>query len=112
MADTSLNAELARLRRQGVTLPRHPGRAVQHLRDGYQANLEVSSAVRANLDNASVRLGRPLNADDFNSPEIRQILSHNQAMSRAMGASRGLSKRASVVRESRTARQERLEPKL
>lgn len=113
MADTSLNAELSRLRSQGLVLPRHTGRAVQHLRDGYQANLEVSSAVRANLDNASMRLGRPLNSDDFNSPEVQKILGHNQAMIRAMGASRGLSSRANgMQRESRTARQERLYPKL
>jgi hypothetical protein len=111
MADTSLNAELARLRAQGVTLPRHPGRAATHLRDGYQANLEVTSAVSRNLGNASLKLGRTLTADDWTDPEVQKILRHNDAMRNAMGSSRGLSARG-MARESRVSRMERLYPNM
>src|SRR3954471_4320548 len=99
MADTSLNAELARLRAQGVTLPRHPGRAADHLRDGYKANLEVTSAVSRNIGNASLKLGRTLTADDWTDPEVQKILRHNDAMRNAMGSSRGLGARG-MARES------------
>lgn len=113
MSDTSLNAELARLRAQGVTLPNHPGRAVQSLRDGYGIDREVRSAAASDLNGLSLKLGRPITAENYNDPEVQKILNHNSAMRNAMGASRGLTARANgMQRESRVARQERLYPKL
>jgi hypothetical protein len=111
MPDQSLNAELARIRAQGVVLPRHPGRALDSLRDGYTVDREVRSAAARDLDGLSLKLGRPITAENYNDPEVQRIMSHNRAMSNAMGASRKLSSRADGV-GSRIARQERLYPKL
>lgn len=113
MTDTSLNAELARLKAQGVGLPRHPGRAATSMREGYAADREIRSAAARDLDGLSLKLGRPITAENYESPEVQQILKHNTAMRNAMGASRGLSSRANgMARESRVQRQERLYPKL
>lgn len=112
MADTSLNAELARLRGQGVTLPRHPGRAAEYLREGFTADREIRSAASRDLDGLSLKLGRPVTADNYDSPEVQKILGHNAAMRNAMGASRGLSARGNMQRESRVSRLERLYPNM
>ena len=113
MADTSLNAELRRLREQGLGLPRHPGRAADSLRDIYATDRELRTAATRELNGLSAKLGRPITAENYDSPEVQKILSHNAAMARAMGASRGLSGRANgMQRESRAARQDRLYPKL
>jgi hypothetical protein len=93
MADTSLNAELARLRAQGVGLPRHPGRAADALRDGYQTDRNYRQAATRDLHGLSARLGRPITADNYDSPEVQKIISHNTAMSRAMGEGRSLGRR-------------------
>src|SRR4051812_47684159 len=113
MADTSLNAELARLRAQGLGLPRHAGRAAQSMREGYAANRDMRTAATRDLHGLSLKLGRPITADNYDSPEVQKILGHNQAMMNAMGQSRGLSSRAGLgSRESRAQRHDRLYPKL
>jgi hypothetical protein len=110
--DTSLNDELARLRKQGVTLPYHPDRAADALRDGYQFDREIRSAAASELKGVSLKLGRTVTDSNYDSPEVQKILNHNTAMRNAMGSSRGLSVRNGMARESRVARQERLYPKL
>lgn len=112
MADTSLNAELARLRRQGVALPRNPQRAADSLRDGYYVDREIRSAAARDLNGLSLKLGRPVTADNYDSPEVQKILGHNAAMRNAMGGSRGLSARGNMQRESRVSRMERLYPNM
>lgn len=110
--DTSLNAELARLRSQGLTLPRHPGRAVETLRDTYSADREIRSAAASDLTGLSLKLGKPITSENYDSPEVQKIVSHNNAMRNAMGDSRGLSRRSNMQRESSMQRQARLYPKL
>jgi hypothetical protein len=97
MADTSLNAELARLRNNGLVLPRSNARAAQMLRDGYGVDREIRSATTRDLDGLSLKLGRPITSDNYDSPEVQKILNHNSAMRNAMGSSRRLSRTASTM---------------
>jgi hypothetical protein len=97
MADTSLNAELARLRSNGLVLPRSNARAAQTLRDGYGVDREIRSAAARDLDGLSLKLGRPITSDNYDSPEVQKILNHNKAMRNAMGSSRRLSRTASTM---------------
>jgi hypothetical protein len=97
MADTSLNAELARLRANGLVLPRSNARAAQTLRDGYGVDREIRSAAARDLDGLSLKLGRPITSDNYDSPEVQKILNHNKAMRNAMGSSRRLSRTASTM---------------
>jgi hypothetical protein len=97
MADTSLNAELARLRNNGLVLPRSNARAAQMLRDGYGVDREIRSAAARDLDGLSLKLGRPITSDNYDSPEVQKILNHNSAMRNAMGSSRRLSRTASTM---------------
>ena len=79
------------------------------MHDTYR-NLQATAS--ADLDRGSVKLGRTINADNYDSPEVQRILSHNTAMSRAMGQSRDLGARSRRQVESSQQRQSRLYPKL
>jgi hypothetical protein len=46
----------------------------------------------ADLDRASMKLGRTINGDNYDSPEVQKILQENQAMARAMGNKRATSR--------------------
>jgi hypothetical protein len=99
MGDTSsLNAELARLRDRGLVLPRNPGRAIQAYQGGYDTYRNLQRSASADLDRASMKLGRTINADNYDSPEVQRIIQENNALSRAMG-----DKRATSHRMQRTA---------
>lgn len=99
MADTAqLNAELLKLRERGVVLPRHTGRAVQAYGEGYDAYGKLQQIANADLARGSTRLGRPITSDNYDSPEVQNILRENAALSRAMG-----SKRATSARMQRTS---------
>jgi hypothetical protein len=95
MADKSLNATLASLRERGMVLPRHPARAAQAARGSYDAYDQLSKLASTDLARSSMRLGRPITSDNYDSPEVQEILRHNDAMTRAMGQSRALSARRS-----------------
>lgn len=89
MADTTkLDKELDALRNKGVVLPRHPGRAAQFMRDGYETVGSLQNAASRDLNNLSVRLGRKITADNYDSPEVQKILRENDAITRAMGNKR------------------------
>jgi hypothetical protein len=97
MANTSLNAELAKLRERGMVLPRHTGRAAQAAVSGYDAYRQLQSLATHDLDRASMKLGRTISSDNYDSPEVQRILHENAALSRAMGAKRGLSRQGSMI---------------
>lgn len=95
MEDTNLNAELKKLRDRGLVLPRHPGRAVEAARGGYDAYKQLQVGASHDLDRASMRLGRPISADNYDSPEVQRIMQENSALTRAMGSKRATSHRTS-----------------
>jgi hypothetical protein len=89
----SLNAELSRLREAGLTLPRHSARAASSAGDMFRTNRELLDRAGGDLERASMRLGRTVTADNYDSPEVQRILQENNALSRAMGDKRALSAR-------------------
>jgi hypothetical protein len=94
MADTrALNAELTKLRERGMVLPRHSGRAVEAYQAGYNAYGQLQQIANADLARASTRLGRPINSDNYDNPEVQRILQENAALARVMGDKRALSRR-------------------
>lgn len=99
MTDTrALNAELAALRAKGMTLPKHPGRAMQSYGEGYNVYDQLQKSASRDLDRSSMRLGRPITADNYDSPEVQRIIQENNALAKAMG-----NKRATSARMQRTA---------
>lgn len=112
MSQSSLNAELEKLRNRGVVLPKHPGRAAQAAGEGYDAYRQLQRTASADLDRASMRLGRTITTDNYDSKEVQDILRNNQALANAMGQGRALSRRGRTVHESADARHDRLYPKL
>lgn len=98
MADlTRLEQELDNLRNQGVVLPRHPMRAASSVRDGFHTANALYAAAGRDLSNLSMRVGRTITSDNYDSPEVQKILNENRAMIRAMGEKRGLSRMASAA---------------
>jgi len=112
MMAQSLNAELQKLRERGMVLPRNPGRAAEAARGGYDAYRQLQNVASHDLDRASMRLGRTITTDNYDSKEVQDILRHNQAMTRAMGQSRAIGHRTGRVVESAEQRHDRLYPKL
>jgi hypothetical protein len=90
---SDLNTELARLRQRGLVLPKHPQRAVANVAEGYSAYTQLQNLASRDLDRASMRLGRTINSDNYDSPEVQRILKENSALARAMGNKRALSAR-------------------
>ncbi len=93
MPQSSLNAELEKLRNRGLVLPKHPGRAAQAAVGGYDAYKQLQNAASADLNRGSMRLGRPISADNYDSPEVQRIMRENGALTRAMGDKRATSRR-------------------
>jgi hypothetical protein len=93
-----LNAELTRLRQQGLVLPRHSGRAAQAYQEAYTNAKALSRTAGSDLRNLGVKLGRPVTADNYDNPEVQRIMRENDALSQAMG-----NKRATSRRMTRTA---------
>src|SRR6266536_3468656 len=89
----SLNSELQRLRNRGLVLPRQSQRAAQSVVEGYDAYKNLQALATRDLDRASLRLGRTISTDNYDSPEVQKILRENQALTRAMGEKRTLSHR-------------------
>lgn len=108
-----LSAEVARLRQNGLVMPKHTGRAALSYQDAVATSREMSSAAGRDLAGLSASLGRPITAANYDHPEVQKIMQHNSAMTNAMGQSRGLSRRSSNMQhESRANRMDRLYPKL
>src|ERR1035437_9791287 len=96
MADPTpnkLNAELARLRKAGLTGPKHPLRAAQSYADAVGVTRELHSTAGRDLEGLSLRLGKPVTADNYDSPEVQSIMRENDALSRDMASKRGISYR-------------------
>lgn len=88
-----IGATLDALRNRGLVLPKHQGRAVEAARSGYDAYRNLQAIGSHDLDRASTRLGRTINSDNYDSPEVQRIIKENQALSRAMGDKRATSSR-------------------
>ena len=90
---TGLNAELTRLRESGLTLPKHPGRALHGYKEAYDNAKAIGRTASSDLRNIGVKLGRPVSADNYDSPEVQRIIHENNALSTAMGNKRATSRR-------------------
>jgi hypothetical protein len=93
MAENSLNSELNNLRQRGLVLPRHPERAMASYGESIKTSQQLNQAAGADLDKASMRLGRPITSANYDSPEVQKIMSENNALTRAMGNKRLTSRR-------------------
>lgn len=93
MPETSLNAELARLRSQGVVLPRHPHRAMEYLRDGMEANRQLRIASEQDLRGLSLKVGNTITAENYDGPEVQRLRQEQAALINAMGSKRAISSR-------------------
>lgn len=95
MSDTSrLDAELDKLRAQGMVLPRNPNRAMETYGGAVHAAHDLSASAGRDLDRVSARLGRRVTPENYSSPEVQAIMKENDALTRAMGNKRGVSSRA------------------
>jgi hypothetical protein len=88
-----LDAELARLRRNGLVMPRHSGRAAQSYGEAVTQTRAIQKAAGVSLDNLSYSVGKSITADNLNSPEVQRMLKENQSKIQAMGEKRTLSRR-------------------
>ncbi len=89
-----LDAELQRLRQNGLVMPRHSGRAAQSYGEAVDTTRRLQRAAGVGLDKLSYSVGKPIrDGDDLNSPEVRRMLKENEAKVQAMGSKRILSKK-------------------
>lgn len=89
-----LNEELTRLRRNGLVMPRHSGRAAQSYGEAVTQTRAIQKAAGVGLDNLAVSVGRPIvGGEDLQSPEVQRMLKENQAKMSAMDQKRNLSHR-------------------
>ena len=93
-----LNAELQRLRNNGLVMPRHSGRAFQSYGEAVDTTRRLQKAAGVSLDGLSYSVGKTITADNINSAEVQRMLKENQAKVNAMD-----SKRALTARMQRTA---------
>jgi hypothetical protein len=88
-----LDAELERLRRNGLVLPRHSGRAAQSYGEAVTQTRSLQKAAGVSLENLSYRLGKTVTSDNIQSPEVQRMLKENAAKIQAMDSKRTLSRR-------------------
>lgn len=89
-----LNAELDRLRKNGLVMPRHAGRAAKSYGEAVTQTRAIQKAAGVGLDNLSYSVGRTIQrGEDLESPEVQRMLKENQAKMHAMGQKRNLSYR-------------------
>jgi hypothetical protein len=90
MASSSsrLDADLARLRRNGLVYTRHPARASNTYEGAVKASRDMHEAAGTDLRNMSMRLGRPITEANYDSPEVKRIMGENDALTKAMGSKR------------------------
>ena len=88
-----LNSELQRLRKNGLVLPRHSGRAAQSYGEAVTQTRAIQKAAGVDLDNLSYSVGKTITSENLQSPEVQSMLKENQAKTNAMGQKRALSYR-------------------
>jgi hypothetical protein len=88
-----LDAELLRLRKNGLVLPRHSGRAAQSYGEAVTQTRAIQKAAGVDLDNLSYRVGKTITSDNLQSSEVQRMLKENQAKIQAMDSKRTLSRR-------------------
>lgn len=88
-----LDAELERLRKNGLVMPRHSGRAAQSYGEAVMQTRSIQKAAGVSLDNLSHTIGKTITSDNLHSPEVKRILEENQAKIQAMDSKRTLSRR-------------------
>ena len=88
-----LDAELSRLRRNGLVMPRHSGRAAQSYGEAVTQTRSIQKAAGVSLDNLSYSVGKTITSDNLQSPEVQRMLKENQAKMQAMDSKRVLSRR-------------------
>ncbi len=88
-----LNAELDRLRKNGLVMPRNSARAFQSYGEAVTTTRQIQKAAGVGLDNLSMTVGKTITADNLNSSEVQRMLKENQAKVNAMGQKRTLSHR-------------------
>src|SRR5271166_1178932 len=89
-----LNSELERLRRNGLVMPRHSGRAAKSYGEAVTQTRAIQKAAGVGLENLSYSVGRTITGgEDLESPEVQRMLKENQAKMHAMGQKRNLSYR-------------------
>lgn len=91
--DARIRAEVERLKANNLTGPKHPQRAAESYADAYKTNRELHQKSGRDLDRAGTRLGRTITADNYDHPQVQQILSENESISKAMGDKRGMTRR-------------------
>jgi hypothetical protein len=74
-----LNAELRKLRENGLVLPRHSGRALSSYGDTYESARDFYRAGSDDLRRIEAKVGRPVTADNYDSPDVQQIINSNRA---------------------------------
>jgi hypothetical protein len=104
-----LDAELQKLRNNGLVLPRHPNRALQSYGEAVVTDRGLKAAGAHDLQRLSARIGRPITADNYSSPEVQKIIDENNALSRAMGNKRMVGRGGDPI-AARKARMQRLYP--
>src|SRR5665213_1870526 len=113
---SKIDNDLARLRNNGLVLPRHPGRAQQSYAEAVMTTAVSSQnpGLRQRISGdvssmrGGVRLGRTISDSDY-SPEVQRIRQENVAISNAMGDRRGMRNKQSALL-ARESRQQRLYP--
>jgi hypothetical protein len=112
-SQSKIDADLARLRSNGLVLPRHPQRAQQAYAEQVMTTAASSPATRQRVASdvanmrGGVKLGRTISDGDYVNRNA--IASNNQALISNMGQRRG---QGLGQRESRTSRMERLYPNM
>lgn len=92
-----LNQELERLRRNGLVMPRHSGRAARSYGEAVMQTRQIQKAAGVGLENLSYSVGRPIvGGEDLESPEVQRMLKENAAKMHAMGQKRNLSHRGEM----------------
>ena len=92
---TQLNQELDKLRKQGMTLPNHPGRAASAMHDSLRTANSLDQAAGQELRGLERKMGRTITNENYDSPEVKRILQENASLSKAMGSKRMTSARIS-----------------
>jgi intein/homing endonuclease len=89
-----LNAELSRLRKNGLVLPRHSGRAAQSYGEIVTQTRDIQKAAGVDLDNLAYSVGKTITSGNLHSPEVQSMVKENEAKMQAMGQKRDMSYRA------------------
>src|ERR1039458_3837886 len=85
------DAELQKLRDNGMILPKHPMRAAQSYGESVKTTRDLGQIASVDMARAATKLGRPITADNYSSREVQGIFEQTKALTVAMGEQRRLS---------------------